>query len=142
MSYGFQNNLKMEEIGQAHGRCVYRLLDSLDYSDGIRTISIPAGFVTDLESLPRLPFVSWLLGDRPIHRAAVLHDYLYRQDSTPKVTREDADNYFLQAMRSTGLSDFFALPFYWGVRIGGKASYEVLNVASELFHLMTARGKK
>lgn len=142
MSYGFQNNLKMEEIGQSHGRCVYRLLDRLDYANGAHTISVPAGFVTDLESLPRLPIVSWLMGDRPVHRAAVLHDYLYRKDSTPHVDRSEADALFLEAMLSTGLSRVFALPFYWGVRIGGAASFGVLSVTSELFHIVTARGKK
>ena len=143
MSFGFQTPLRVEEVGQAHGRTVYRLLDRLDYMSGSGVLySVPAGFLTDWESLPRLPVISWLLGGRPVHRAATLHDWCYRKDSTPHVEREEADALFLEAMLSTGLSRVFAMPFYWGVRIGGAASYGVLSVTAELFHLVTARGKK
>ena len=143
MSYGFQNSLKVEEIGQVHGRSAYRLLDKLDYIDSTgRLYSVPVGFVTDWESLPRLPIVSWLLGGRPVHRAATLHDYLYRKDAPSCGGREGADKLFLEAMLSTGLSRIFAMPFYWGVRLGGAASYGVLSVTAELFHLVTARAKK
>lgn len=143
MSFGFQTPLRVEEVGQAHGRTVYRLLDRLDYMSGSGVLySCPVNMLTDWESLPRLPVISWLLGGRPVHRAATLHDYLYRKDSTPHVEREEADALFLEAMLSTGLSRVFAMPFYWGVRIGGAASYGVLSVTAELFHLVTARGKK
>ncbi len=142
MTYGFLTPLRVEEIGCVHGRNVYRLLDRLDYMSGDGTLySCPAGMVTDWESLPRLPLISWLLGGRPVHRAATLHDALYREDFTPPVSREKADALFLEAMLSTGLSRVFAFPFYWGVRLGGAASYHVLKMASELFHLQTARAK-
>ena len=144
MSYGFQNNLVTEEIGRIHGRDVHLLVEPLVYIDGTnRTITIPKGFICDFDSVPqRIPLISLLFSDRPIHRAATLHDYLYRKDSVPKVSKEEADLLFLEAMYSTGLSSWLAKPIYLAVKWFGKSSYGILEVGSELFHLATARCKK
>ena len=42
---------------------------------GGRVVSVPAGFITDLASVPRLPFVYWTVGNRA-RKAATIHDYL------------------------------------------------------------------
>ena len=57
---------------------------------------IPSGFVHDHASVPRVPGMYAVFGNR-YHRPAVLHDYLCRYKVCP---REMADTIFLEAMRS------------------------------------------
>lgn len=78
---------------------------------------IPAGFRTDLASIPW--YLRWLPGFSPtgLHRlAAILHDYLYTvQDRT----RAEADALFLEAMEACGVGPVLRKSLYAGVRIGG-----------------------
>lgn len=59
-----------------------------------RAIKVPAGFETDLASVPRLPFM-YLLCGATADEAAVVHDYLY---TTREVTRAQADAVFAEAI--------------------------------------------
>lgn len=102
---------------------VWLLLSPLRYGD----IVIPEGFYTDFASVPRVPFVFEAWGDRA-HREATLHDYLYRIDSIPVVSRAEADRIFLEAMLSTGKPTRIAYPMYWGVRLAGWTAYHKKNV--------------
>jgi len=58
-------------------------------------------FYTDLASVPRVPIIYELWGNRA-HREAVLHDYLFRINSVPVVSWMTANRVFLEAMLSTG----------------------------------------
>ena len=83
-------------------------------------IDVPVGFTTDFASVPRLPFIYALYGDRN-RKAATLHDYLYRN----KVfTRAKCDAIFREAMRSDGESWPVAFAMWLGVRVGGAFSYD------------------
>ncbi len=64
----------------------------LDTGAGI--VEVPAGFVTDFASVPRLPLVFLLTGDTA-HAPAVVHDWLYRTQTT---SRAFADAVFREAM--------------------------------------------
>lgn len=80
-----------------------------------RVITVPAGFVSDLASVPRAlwsilpPLASYT-------RAAVVHDYLYVNNG---VTRAQADKVLLDAMRETGVGWWTRSTVYSGVRAGG-----------------------
>lgn len=80
-----------------------------------RTVEVPADFVTDFASVPRLLW--WLY---PPHdhtaRAAALHDYLYR---TGMVSRAVADLAFLEVMLSDGVRPSRAWAMYYAVRAFG-----------------------
>lgn len=97
----------------------WRVLSPLIYlSRYAGRIAVPRGFDTDFASVPRLPLMFWLLGDRG-HMAATLHDYLYR---TGRVTRATADAVFWEALElEANRVERFA--FWAGVRLGGWASY-------------------
>jgi hypothetical protein len=88
-------------------------------------------FETDFASVPRVPLIYDAWGDRA-HREAVLHDYLYRIDSVPMVTKGQADNLFLEAMKSTGKGYFVRYGMYWGVVLGGASSYHKKKVRDKL----------
>jgi hypothetical protein len=82
-------------------------------------VTVPAGFKTDLASVPRLPIIYGLWGDRA-HREAVLHDYLYRDGASPPVTFEMANQIFFEAMTSRGVSAWIRYPMYWAVSMFGR----------------------
>jgi hypothetical protein len=83
------------------------------------TFTVPAGFKTDLASVPRLPVIYWLCGDTS-SKAAVVHDYLY---TTGAVPREVADAVLREASGVTGVPWWRRTLMYWGVRIGGASHY-------------------
>jgi hypothetical protein len=94
------------------------------------TITVPAGFVTDLASVPR-PL--WVLypPDGPWAQAAIVHDYEYktlgsgvwnghRGNSRPApYTRAEADSILRQAMADLGIPEADRDIIFAGVRAGG-----------------------
>lgn len=78
--------------------------------------AIPAGFICDLDSVPRLPvFYGWLKNRSVI--AAVIHDWLCHID----VPKDIADKAFLIAMKMEGVRYRYRFPIYLGVKYFGKA---------------------
>lgn len=90
----------------------------LEYQSSLlgEVVVIPAGFVTDYASVPRLPVVYFLAGNTA-HEAAVVHDFLYW---TQPVTRKTADRVFLEAMKVTRVSAWRRRLMYWAVRLGAR----------------------
>ncbi len=86
---------------------------------------IPEGFETDYSSVPRLPVVYLWLGGRG-KRAAVVHDYIYRQGRYPQSV---CDDYFYLLLRYTGVDRLSAWAFLRGLRIGGFKAYEKYAMA-------------
>lgn len=83
---------------------------------------VPKDFQTDLASVPRIPLVFWAVGGKA-PAGAVVHDWLYRNGMKFKQIndRKEADEVFLEAMISTGVSKTDAYLMYLGVRsCGGK----------------------
>jgi hypothetical protein len=86
-------------------------------------IVVPAEFITDLSSVPRLPFAYMLTGDRA-RGPAVIHDWLYQHPDWQNRTLADA--IFQEAMGVSQLEFGFAAESWlirklmWaGVRAGG-----------------------
>jgi hypothetical protein len=76
----------------------FELVEPVTYAGNTQTFVVPAGFRTDLASVPRA-FV-WLLPRYGRYtRAAILHDYLWHNSASLNVTRADADGIFRRAMR-------------------------------------------
>lgn len=84
-------------------------------------IVVPAGFVTDFASIPR---VFWsLIGDPggPWAPAAVVHDYLYRTGLLP---RAEADAIFRDVMAIHGIRGTKRWVMWATVRAAGWLAYE------------------
>ncbi len=111
------------------GRREWELLSPLGYRSDLLdcTILVPTGFQTDFASVPRIPVIFTLWGDRA-HREAVIHDYLYRMDSEPVVSRKEADRVFLEAMKARGKPRYISQAMYRGVRVGGWAAFHKRTV--------------
>ena len=101
-------------------------------SDLVGTVIVPEGFQTDFASVPRVPLFYALFGDRA-HRESVIHDYLYRSDSFPSLSRSQADNVFLEAMKCRGKGFFVRYAMWTGVRAGGWTAYHKRNVGDRLW---------
>mgnify|MGYP001592820132 CR=1 FL=1 len=83
-------------------------------------IKVPRGFVSDKASVPRVPIVYTIWGDRS-HREAVVHDWLYQTHLT---TKKMADHIFLEAMEARNKSWRIRWPMYIGVMLAGQSSYD------------------
>lgn len=83
-----------------------------------RTVSVPAGYKTDLASVPRLPLAYLIAGNRA-PKSAVIHDYLY----ATQAGKDYADNVFLAAMKAEGINGFVARSMYFAVRMFGDGPY-------------------
>jgi hypothetical protein len=110
---GFLAPLQIEQIDERH----WRLLRAFTYDSEVAKarIVVPAGFVTDFASVPRVPVAYWLFGGTA-NAAAVIHDWLYTTGIFPKDT---ADSVFYEAMRASGIGFLRARFMYWGVAYGG-----------------------
>jgi hypothetical protein len=100
-------------------------------SDTVGMVEVPKGFYTDFASVPRLPIAYMAFGGRA-HREAVLHDYGYRSDATPTMTRKQVDDLFLEAMTERGKGWFTRYAMYWAVRIGAGGNWHRKKVADRL----------
>jgi hypothetical protein len=111
MSY-FLTPLRAEKDGE-----VWTVIQPLVYESDVaqRIFLVPAGFVTDLASVPRLPLAFLLTGDTA-HEAAVVHDFIYSRAPVP---RDMADKVFKEAALVSGVPAWRANLMYAGIRLGG-----------------------
>ncbi len=103
--------------------------------DGI--VECPAGFVTDFASVPRLPLIYSLFGDRA-HHESVPHDFGYQTHFVPKSIM---DSIFLEAMTVRGKPWYIRYPMYAGVVIGGESSYNSGPARFKLLNLNQGKNK-
>lgn len=119
----FLTPLRLERIEDKSkdGRGTWLLLDPLVYESDLGGIIVeaPRGFVTDLASVPRIPFAYLLTGGIG-HAAAVVHDCLYTTHAT---TREMADDIFYEALLVLEVPGWQAWLMWAGVRVGGGGSW-------------------
>ena len=98
----FHKRPQVEYIG---GKRPWRLVSECIYITEVEqardvywmgVIVVPAGYETDLASVPRIPGVYWRTGNTAV-LPAIVHDYLYERGD-PDLTRKAADQVFLEAM--------------------------------------------
>ncbi|EAM9430675.1 phage tail protein [Salmonella enterica] len=83
-------------------------------------IEVPAGFITDLATIPR---IFWILlpPDGKYAKAAIIHDYLY--DNALR-TKKEADKIFLDGMMVLGVPRWKRIIMYYAVRFFGNGNYK------------------
>lgn len=94
-----------------------------------REIWVPADFLTDYASVPRLVGAYLLFGGKG-KRAALIHDWMY-SGGVVGITRDLADEVFAEALAVSGYSSFTISCMYRGVRIGGAKRFAAPNVPQE-----------
>lgn len=120
----FITSLRVQEVDDiSHdGRGTWKLLDALVYQSDVlaRMVTVPAGFVTDFASVPRIPVAFLLVGDTA-HQAAVVHDWLY---TSHELSRAQADAVLREAATLAGVPAWRAWLMWAGVRLGGFGPWE------------------
>ncbi|HFE7524033.1 TPA: DUF1353 domain-containing protein [Salmonella enterica subsp. enterica serovar Newport] len=87
--------------------------------DNSDVIEVPAGFITDLATIPRI-FWSLMPPDGKYAKAAIIHDYLY--DNALRAKRE-ADRIFLDGMTVQGVPKWKRTVMYLAVQLFGRGNY-------------------
>lgn len=87
-------------------------------------VTVPAGFITDLASIP-WPYNKVFKPDGKWSRAAVVHDYLCKlaRGDEPPLNRKQADKVFYEAMRADGVSLLLAWTFWTYVKTYTRIAY-------------------
>lgn len=80
-------------------------------------IIVPAGFITDLASIPRLCHRIVNPCTTGTRRPAIVHDYLY--SGATNLTRKEADLVLYDALRECGINWAIANSMYYAVRTFG-----------------------
>lgn len=103
------------------GNPLFRLDAPLVYEadDGTR-YEVPAGYVTDLASIPQ-QFQQRAPQDSLAAAPGALHDYLYTSHAMP---RAEADRLFRQGLREAGLPLGQRLAMWGAVRLFGQPAYD------------------
>lgn len=111
----FASPLRVERIDGGQ----WKLLSAFHVDVDDERIVVPAGFVTDFASVPRLPLAYYIAGGRGV-KSATLHDHLY----TEKREREWADRVLREALVAEGEPRLIADAMYAAVRAGGGSHYD------------------
>jgi hypothetical protein len=117
----FLDPLTLEELTDTeHSR--WRVVDHpFRYeSDLAGLITVPIGFVTDLASVPRIPFIYDALGADD-NKPACVHDWIY---TTGKYPKDIADKILLEASAVIGMAAWRRRLIYWGVVLFGDAIWD------------------
>ncbi|EAQ7975984.1 DUF1353 domain-containing protein [Salmonella enterica] len=104
------------------GHYNWRVYEPFEFSlsdDNSDVISVPAGFITDLASVPRI-FWTPLPPDGKYAKAAIIHDYLY--DNALR-TKKEADLIFLDEMTVLGVPKWKRIVMYLAIRWFGRGMY-------------------
>ncbi len=92
----------------------WRLVERLIYRGEEEIFLIPAGYVTDFATVPRVAV--WLIPRFGSYtKAAILHDFLL---TDTEVSSVDADNLFRRALRELGVPPWRRTLMWTGVRWG------------------------
>lgn len=122
----FNDTVTLQPLPDGHN---WKVVDPVIYVDDAReVIAVPAGFTTDLASVPRL-FWAIIPPFGKYDGAAIVHDYLY---STQIYTRAKSDGILLEAMKAEGVSAFERWVIYSAVRSFGWIPWG--NRGKELVH--------
>ena len=117
MKAQFLTPLRAEHLGGKWWQLTSDLIYHSDLVDA--TITVPAGFVLDFASVPRVPVAYWFFGNRA-NAPAAIHDRNYRWGD---VTRLTADKIFNEAMRSQGSWALTRWPMTGSVMFFGWLAY-------------------
>jgi len=108
----FTTELRVEHVAAGQ----WRLTEPLCYRGRKDFFTVPAGFITNFASTPRLLWPLFPPDGGHYTRGSVLHDHAYTEK---KISRWDADGLFRRILREEGEPWWRRWMFWLGVRLGG-----------------------
>ena len=118
--------LTIKKTGVFCRRLKVRTIEEVWYRDAVLKVTVPAGFASDLASIP--PALWCVLSPWDIALEALFHDLLYREQP---VKRAVADAALLSMLEERGEVWYVRWPVYWTVRLFGGRSWRN-NAAGKL----------
>lgn len=123
MIVSFLSPLDVEEVRPETDPARWRLTAPLRVEIEGRPIEVPAGFVTDFASVPRVPIAYLVAGGRG-NQAATLHDWLYSKQSSEPYDRAQADLALRAGLVGSGIEAPIADAMYAAVRLFGESHWK------------------
>lgn len=114
-------DLRARRVGQ-DGKRLWELLGPFDAVTSLGIITVPAGFVTDLASVPRILWPAYSPFDDYLE-SAIPHDWGY-SPLNDRFTRRQIDDMMLELMFNSGVSDHRRNAIYTAVRRFGARNYQ------------------
>lgn len=103
---------------------LWELVDDWRFTYGEAEYCVPAGFLTDGASIPR---ILWRVCGHPMTAqrlpAALAHDWAYSGESAGVFTRADADMLYRDALIASGFPAWKASLEYYTLRLFGGSHY-------------------
>lgn len=116
---------------------LWRYATPLRWSSGGIDHEVPAGFLTDLASIPAaLDWLPDLSPDGLSRRPAALHDWLYGGDRTRG--KDYADSTLRAALKLEGMGSVGAFEYWYAVHKFGRSSWDGDNLVLRQEHFYTA----
>jgi len=123
----FTTEIKVAVPNDEHGTPLWRVLEPLNFHSEkfSKHYVVPAGFLSDLASVPRVPIL-WLVAGRVGNAAAIVHDWLYNYGVKFKqiADRAEADEIFFEAMVDCRVPLWRAWAMFGAVRLFGAANFK------------------
>lgn len=121
------------------GRQLFALVSPVGYESDLLggVVVVPADYVTDFASVPKLP-LAWLVAGGTAYEAAVIHDWLYTVhafDGKP-IDRATADAVFREAIGASGDTTAPGWLMWAFVRLGGAGAWA--GPGPDQSHLVTS----
>lgn len=113
----FPDILHFDDAGMRGSSRCFMLTKDFRYSSSYGLITVPAGFITDGASIPKM-FWSVLSPFGDYFAAAVVHDYLY-SPRNETYTRKESDLIFKEAMFNIGVPWYRRELIFRAVRMFG-----------------------
>lgn len=112
------------ELRHRPGHYRWELINPLRYVTlGGRAIQVPAGFLTDLASFPRIVRPVLDAQTPTTHRPATVHDFIYTH-LTHRFTKREADRIFYEALLEEGAGQWVAWAMWKATCIGGRGAWD------------------
>lgn len=114
---------EIKATGQDPGVQLWELREEFAfYSDSLgQRITVPAGFITNLASIPKAVQNIIANDDPRIEMPSVIHDYCY---TVQTVSREQADKVIREGMELQGAGAFIRQSVYLALRAFGGAAWD------------------
>jgi hypothetical protein len=124
----FHTEILVESYGENGKQWILRRSYKFYYESALEKIhvKVPKGFITDFATIPRLLYSIFPPVGR-YNKAAMMHDYLYDSSCPIKITRKEADLFFLQAMEVLGVEKWVRYSLFFAVRLFGKKHFTNKN---------------
>ena len=128
------SNLIIKKVCVQDDKTIFELHESLEWTNGVKRVTVPAEFQCDLASVPRIPLAYLIVGGMG-EVAGTVHDYLYREGAeitegivTREPTRKEADDIFLTVLGEEGVSYWKRKAMYYAVRVGAGRNWHKRKV--------------